>query len=173
MSTKRPDRRSAILLTALLLLFVGRVLAQLSQVVWPNDIVPPFSEWQSGLLPYPFLVASQAGIIAVSLWLIVDVAQGALRAHPKLGALLLTAGIIYFGFMAFRLVAGLTFLKGSPFFGGILPAGAYAPLLLVRDAVSPSLRFGRGGIAQERSFKGAPGFGLAPSAAFEAAMSAS
>jgi hypothetical protein len=121
-SEQKPGRGAAIALAVLLLLFLGRVTAQLRQYVSPTDALPPFSAWQSGALPYPVLVASQFAIIAVSLWLIIRIAQGKLGAHKRVGAGVLAAGVVYFGFMAFRLAAGLTFLKDSPFFGVILPA---------------------------------------------------
>ena len=121
-SEQKPGRGAAIALAVLLLIFLGRVTAQLWQYAWPTDALPPFSAWQSGALPYPILVASQFAIIAVGLWLIIRIAQGKLGAHKRIGAGVLALGVLYFGFMAFRLVAGLTFLKESPFFGVLLPA---------------------------------------------------
>ncbi|MEQ1782461.1 MAG: sterol desaturase family protein [Hyphomonadaceae bacterium] len=113
---------AAIALTALLVLFVGRVAAQLWQYFWPTDALPPFAAWQSGTLPYPVLVASQFAIIATSIWTIASILRDNLGPHRRLGAVVLIAGILYFGFMGFRLIAGLTFLKDAPFFGVILPA---------------------------------------------------
>ncbi|HEX5007309.1 MAG TPA: sterol desaturase family protein, partial [Hyphomonadaceae bacterium] len=84
--------------------------------------LPPFSAWQSGTLPYPVLVLSQFAIIVASTWAIIAISRGKLGPSPRIGLLVLVAGILYFSFMAFRLVAGLTFLKDSPFFGVILPA---------------------------------------------------
>jgi L-alanine-DL-glutamate epimerase-like enolase superfamily enzyme len=49
---------------------------------------------------------------------------------------------------------------------------AYAPLLLTRDAASPSLGFGRRGVVRERAFESLPGLGLTPSAVFNAALQA-
>ena len=57
---------AAIALASLLLLFVARVLAQLIQLLWPNDLLPEFAEWQSGTLPYGALLASQIAIVALS-----------------------------------------------------------------------------------------------------------
>ncbi|MDR2195566.1 MAG: hypothetical protein LBE50_03030 [Gallionellaceae bacterium] len=109
-------------LAILLMLFTGRVVAQLWQYLAPTDSLPPFSAWQSGLLPYPVLLASQIAIIAVVLWIILAIAGNRLGVYQRTGAGLLAFGALYFGFMAFRLVAGLTFLKTSPFFGATLPA---------------------------------------------------
>lgn len=119
---QRARRRGALALSVLLLLFVARVVAQLWQYLWPNDVLPPFSEWQSGLLPYPALVTGQIAIILVSLWVIGRLMHGVLRPRPRVGLVLLAFGTVYFVFMAFRLVAGLTILKGAAFFGATLPA---------------------------------------------------
>ena len=121
-SEHKPGRSAAIALACLLVLFIGRVSAQLWQYFWPTDGLPSFSDWQSGTLPYPVLVASQFAIIALSLWTITRMMRGKLGPHRRVGLAVLVLGILYFGFMAFRLVAGLTFLKDSPFFGVILPA---------------------------------------------------
>jgi ornithine lipid hydroxylase len=121
-SEQKPARGAAIALAVLLTLFVGRVAAQLWQYFWPTDALPPFAAWQSGTLPYPVLVASQLAIVVASIWTIVSILHGKLGAHRRVGAVVLVVGFLYFGFMAFRLVAGLTFLRDSPFFGVILPA---------------------------------------------------
>jgi hypothetical protein len=118
----RPSRTAAIILLVLLIAFLGRVIAQLIQLVAPTDLLPEFSAWQSGALPYALLLASQVVIIAVSLWLIARLWTGSLRRRPRLGLACLVFGAIYFAFMFFRLIAGLTFLAGAPFFGAILPA---------------------------------------------------
>lgn len=117
-----PSRGAAIALAVLLALFLGRVCAQLWQYFWPTDALPPFSAWQSGTLSYPILVVSQIAIIAASIWAIAAIARGKLGPSRRIGLLVLVAGILYFSFMTFRLVAGLTFLRDSPFFGVILPA---------------------------------------------------
>jgi hypothetical protein len=119
---KRPGRAAAIVLLLLLLAFAGRVGAQLIQLAAPTDLLPPFSSWQSGALPYSVLLASQSVIIGVSLFVIARLWNGSLRRRPRLGLACLAFGAIYFAFMLFRLIAGLTFLAGAPFFGAILPA---------------------------------------------------
>jgi hypothetical protein len=94
MGAQQHGRRTAIVLTALLVLFIARVVAQLSQVLWPNSILPPFSAWQSGLLPYPILFLGQAAIVVASLWVIAAMARGTLRTHRVVGAVMLTAGML-------------------------------------------------------------------------------
>lgn len=116
------SRGAALALALLLLLFIGRVVAQLIQLLAPTDSLPAFAAWQSGALPYGVLLAGQILIIGVSLWVIARLWRGSLRRRPKVGLVCLVFGALYFAFMLFRLIAGLTFLAGAPFFGAILPA---------------------------------------------------
>lgn len=53
------------LLWVLLTLFALRVLGQLLVVAGVAPFLPSIDEWQSGLLPYPMLLASQLVIVAV------------------------------------------------------------------------------------------------------------
>ncbi len=109
-------------MAALAGLFGFRVLAQLIQVLRPVSFLPPFESWQGAVLPYPLLVASQAAIILVLgrvLWLLrVDGISPSRTKYRICFAL----GGIYFAFMGFRLVAGLTLLAGHPWYSKSLPA---------------------------------------------------
>ena len=55
----------ATLLWILLTLFALRVLGQLLVVLVAAPFLPPMDEWQSGLLPYPLLLASQIVTVAL------------------------------------------------------------------------------------------------------------
>ena len=55
----------AKLLWVLLALFALRVTGQLLVVAGLAPFLPPMEDWQSGLLPYPLLLASQILILAV------------------------------------------------------------------------------------------------------------
>ena len=55
--------RAAALWT-LLALFAGRVLGQLAVALGAAPFLPPMDEWQSGLLPYPVLLAAQFSLLA-------------------------------------------------------------------------------------------------------------
>lgn len=120
--TEPRSRGAAAVLGCLLLLFIGRVIAQLAQLLRPTDLLPAFSEWQSGALPYSVLFSGQIIVIGVSVWVIAGLWNGSLRRRPRLGLACLVFGAIYFAFMLFRLIAGIAFLAGEPFFGAILPA---------------------------------------------------
>ena len=61
----RPGVTRARLLWFLLALFAVRVVGQLLVVAGRAPFLPPMDEWQSGLLPYPLLLASQILILAL------------------------------------------------------------------------------------------------------------
>lgn len=116
------DRPWVAAFLVLLALFVFRIVAQLVQLFAPTPLLPPFEIWQSGLLPYPALVASQLAIVAVSLAFARSVWIGALRRRRRLGWTLLALGGIYFLGAAFRLIAGVTFLSDVSFFARSVPS---------------------------------------------------
>lgn len=106
-----PDRNvpAAVVLGALTLLFLGRVVGQLLAATGSARYLPPFEEWQSGLLPYPLLLVSQVVILLAMLWIDVGVWRGKLlnRRRPLLGRWLLVLSLLYAGAMAVRyLIAG-------------------------------------------------------------------
>ena len=56
-------QRIALILWILLVAFILRVIGQLMVVLNLGGWLPPIEEWQSGLLPYPYLFVSQIAII--------------------------------------------------------------------------------------------------------------
>jgi hypothetical protein len=71
------------LLVSLLVLFIARVLGQIIVALreargWlAPRWLPPMEEWYSGLLPYRFLLPAQIAIIALMIFMIRQVADGA------------------------------------------------------------------------------------------------
>ena len=65
MTTETRTLPRAAALWLLLSLFALRVLGQLLVVAGLAPFLPPIDEWQSGLLPYPLLLASQILILGV------------------------------------------------------------------------------------------------------------
>jgi hypothetical protein len=110
------------LLIALTAAFLFRVVAQLVQVWWPVGFLPSFESWHTATLPYPLLVAGQLTILMAQAWVIVSIAKGGHLPRRRVGQWLLALGSLYFGFMACRLIAGLTFLRHLPWFHAALPA---------------------------------------------------
>ena len=52
-------------LWALLTLFALRVFGQFAVAIGRAPFLPPMDQWQSGVMPYPVLLASQCAILAV------------------------------------------------------------------------------------------------------------
>jgi hypothetical protein len=123
-------RAHAIALGALLALFLFRVIAQVLQAVAPTDALPAFEAWHSGALLYPVLLASQAAIVALFVWLILSF----WRAKPFGGACLRAAlwilGSLYLLGSVVRFVGGFTFAADNKFMAAHLPAFFYIVLAL-------------------------------------------
>ena len=60
------------LLWVLTLLLFGRVTGQLVVFFYAPKFLPPMEQWQSGLVPYPFLVSVQAVVLALMAWISLD-----------------------------------------------------------------------------------------------------
>lgn len=109
-------------MSVLTALFVGRVGAQLLQAIHPVGWIPAFDVWHSGVLPYPYLLASQLCIIGLMSFCLHRVRNGAIRSGRWKYWMCFYFGGAYFAFMAFRWIAGLTFLADDPWFSRTLPA---------------------------------------------------
>ena len=116
------NRPHVIILSVLLAAFVLRVVAQLMQAVSDVPWLPPFAAWAAGGLPYPMLVIIQIVIIAAVVEVIRKLARGDVQPRRKWAVWLFGLGAIYFVAMAFRLIAGQTFLADSAWFAASLPA---------------------------------------------------
>lgn len=84
-----------------LLRVIGQALIVFAEVRW----LPPMPAWQSGLLPYPVLLASQCAILAVQAKVSIDFARGdgvTVRRRPRLGRSLVIASAVYFTGMVVR-----------------------------------------------------------------------
>ncbi len=95
------DGLTELLLVACAALFALRVLGQLLVVVARPGWLPPMEGWQSGLLPYPVLLASQVALLVGQGVVITDVADGA-RGSDAAGVVLLVLAAAYALGMAWR-----------------------------------------------------------------------
>jgi hypothetical protein len=89
---------TASLLWILLLLFAFRVFGQLLVVAGVAPFLPPMDHWQSGLLPYPALLASQVVILVLLTSVCVQFSRGRgyfVRHHAWLATPLWIVGWIY------------------------------------------------------------------------------
>lgn len=122
--TKQAKNRASLfvlVLSILLSLFCLRVLAQLLQWYFDLPLLPEFNAWQSGALPYQYLLPSQIFIIAVYGWILWRIAT--LRASPRRrqGWVFLSIGLVYFLAMALRLAIGVGGLSEHYWFHSYLP----------------------------------------------------
>jgi hypothetical protein len=69
-------RSTARALWTLLALFALRVLGQLLVLLGVAPFLPPMDDWQSGLLPYPLLLASQVLILALCATICMQFSRG-------------------------------------------------------------------------------------------------
>ena len=103
-------------------LFAMRVLAQGIQALYPVPFLPPFQAWHGDVLPYPLLVISQIIILFVLAGILIRVKDDTISPSPWKYRTCFTLGSIYFLFMTFRLIAGLTFMADHPWFSKSYPA---------------------------------------------------
>jgi hypothetical protein len=96
---------TAAALWTLLALFALRVLGQILVVAGVAPFLPPMNDWQSGLLPYPLLLASQVVILALLGTICLQVSRGRgdfAQPHRWLATPLWIFGWIYAGAMVIR-----------------------------------------------------------------------
>lgn len=92
-----------VVLVACTALFALRVLGQLLVVARAPSWLPPMAGWQSGLLPYPVLLASQGAILVVQVLVVSSIASGGhARADGGTAVLLLVLACAYALGMAYR-----------------------------------------------------------------------
>lgn len=104
-----PNERRALVMAFLGGLFCLRVIGQLLVMVTWRKVrwLPAVEHWQSGLLPYPALVAAQGAILGLMGTMISSVWRGAGRfaqPRPRLGQWVRGFGVVYISSMAARYV---------------------------------------------------------------------
>lgn len=102
-------------------MFAARVAAQPLAWLTGARVLPPFDAWQSGAVPYGWLLTSQVALIALMARAATRVSSGVERPASRRGAALLWAASCYGAVMAVRLVAGATWLRGHWWFDAPLP----------------------------------------------------
>ena len=105
-------------------LFFLRVLGQF--LVWrrPRAWLPPMEQWQSGLLPYPMLLGSQAAIVGLQTALNVQSLRGDAPLgvrRPRFGRVIGALSTVYFGSMVFRYVYSMRRFPERRWFGKTIP----------------------------------------------------
>lgn len=116
------DRLLLVSMSVLVALFALRVVLQFLQAIYPIDWLPSFEAWHSGLLPYPLLLATQVCIVYLMSYMLHRARTRRMRARRWKFILCYAFGFPYFLFMAFRWLAGMTFLADSGWFAKPIPA---------------------------------------------------
>jgi len=111
-------------LTLFTVLLVARVIGQLVVVLCAPRWLPPMEQWQSGLLPYPVLLASQIVVLTFMVLISADFARGAgffVQPHPRGGQVSVWFGCVYFAGMIVRYIIRMTRHPDQRWFGGTIP----------------------------------------------------
>ena len=106
------------------MLLLGRVIGQLIVATRAPKWLPPMDEWQSGLLPYPVLLAAQTIVITLMMWISADFSRAAgfwVDPHPRLGLAALWWSYLYFGAMVARYGIRMVRRPEQRWFGGTIP----------------------------------------------------
>jgi len=113
-----------IVLGVLAFLFGLRVAGQALVCFLHVDFLPPMERWQSGLLPYPVLLAAQIVLIVLLLKIVLDVSRGAgffVDLYPRTGRILKRLAYIYALAMAVRYAVTMFLHPENLWFTGTLP----------------------------------------------------
>ncbi len=132
-------QRPALVMAALGRLFLLRVIGQALATYAGVDWLPAIEHWQSGLLPYPVLLGSQAVILTVMVMMVTDVwrGQGWFMAR-RFGRVIRVAALIYLIAVVGRYAVTMTLWPEWRWFGHSIPTqfhGVLAMFLLVYGVV--------------------------------------
>jgi hypothetical protein len=126
--SNRPRAGVTAALWTLLLLFILRVVGQAMIAAGFGNLLPgwlpPWEEWYSGLLAYPWLLASQIVIVLVFGTVCVQFSRGRgffVRPNRTLGVRLVAFGSIYLAAMVIRYVIRMSLYPDQRWTGGALP----------------------------------------------------
>jgi hypothetical protein len=114
----------ALFLWLFTVLLFGRVAGQLVVALSAPRWLPPMDQWQSGLLPYPALVAGQAVVLMLMVWISTDFSRGAgfwVEPRPRLGFAALVWSGLYFAAMIIRYIIRMVRRPDQRWLGGTIP----------------------------------------------------
>jgi len=121
--TRDPTAYAFYLWLFTVLLFF-RVIGQIVVVLFAPRWLPPMAQWQSGLLPYPVLLAGQAVVLTLMVWISADFSRGAgffLVPRPGPARATLWFSYVYFGGMIVRYAIRMTRRPDQRWLGGTIP----------------------------------------------------
>ncbi|HET9373028.1 MAG TPA: hypothetical protein VFO19_22355 [Vicinamibacterales bacterium] len=105
-------------------LLIARVIGQLVVAIAAPRWLPPMEAWQSGLVPYPALVAAQAMVVTLMVSISIDVSAGRgfwSEPMPRLGGVVLAWSALYFGAMIVRYARRMIRRPDQRWLGGTIP----------------------------------------------------
>jgi len=114
----------APILWLLTLLLLGRVVGQLMVYFFAPKFLPPWDEWQSGLVHYPLLVFVQCIVLWFMITISLDFTRGSgfwMEPRPGLGTVVLWWSYLYFAGMVVRYVVRMTRHPDQRWLGGTIP----------------------------------------------------
>jgi len=105
-------------------LLIGRVLGQVLVALRAPRWLPPMEQWQSGLLPYPALLAGQAVVLTLMIGISIDFSRGAgfwVAPHPRLGLAAVWWSYVYAAAMVVRYIIRMARRPDQRWLGGTIP----------------------------------------------------
>lgn len=118
------SKTQTVLLWLCTFLFMGRVMGQILVGIYHPPLLPAWSEWYSGLLPYPWLLLTQLLLLMFMAIANTDTARGAGRffvTSEKARHRLLLFSQLYAGAMVVRYLVRMTLQPDSRWLGGTIP----------------------------------------------------
>jgi hypothetical protein len=118
-----PQTLSVALWLCSVLVFL-RVVGQLVVFVRAPAWLPPMAQWQSGLVPYSFLLSTQAVVLVLMFWIAADFARSSgvwVQPLPRLGRVVLVWSYVYAGAMVLRYAVRMVRRPGERWCGGTIP----------------------------------------------------
>jgi hypothetical protein len=115
------------------ILMLLRVIGQLIAAARAPSWLPPMEQWQSGLVPYWFLLTTQAVVLMLMFWISADFfRQSGVWVRPliTLGRVVLAWSYLYAGAMAVRYVVRMARRPDQRWLGGTIPIIFHSVLAL-------------------------------------------
>ena len=112
-------------------LMLLRVVGQLVVVLRAPSWLPPMAQWQSGLVPYVFLLSAQAVVLVLMFSIAADFTRNAgfwVRPMPALGRIVLVWSYLYASAMVVRYVVRMARRPDQRWTGGTIPIIFHAVL---------------------------------------------
>jgi hypothetical protein len=112
------------LLWLLTVLLFARIIGQLVVYFFAPRFLPPMEQWQSGLVPYPLLVAVQAVVLALMISISIDFSRGSgfwIEPRPWLGGAAYWWSYGYFSAMIIRYAVRMIRRPDQRWTGGTIP----------------------------------------------------